>query len=284
MYRCTICNFKVEGWEWWALFREAHRFETKHWSYMDWWCGNRRFRFISCWSIGFWKHWTSIKRQLLLDLTHNRKRNAMSTMVLASDKEQDIMKRSLDLILLCVDGRNPAPTERSLVFIPWFIGFHTSQDLEDFDHQHYFCPLYQSDSIHHELHWHCIPQKPKSHKKASETISLKKKTRQEILFICSSFLSFSSNFHRSSKVHPGRLTWNIITEVCKMIFRSKWVICRFQPLIFQGVSKRHLCCFPTSNWSHHFSVRPPLRSDSQTCTWLQKFLWMAEEPLDPPSQ
>ena len=44
----TICNFKVEGWEWWALFREAHRFETKHWSYMDWWCGNRRFRFISC--------------------------------------------------------------------------------------------------------------------------------------------------------------------------------------------------------------------------------------------
>jgi len=55
----------------------------------------------------------------------------------------------------------------------------------------------------------------------------KKKTKKKILFICSSFLLFSSNFHRSSKVHPGGLTWNIITEVCKMIFRSKWVICRF---------------------------------------------------------
>ena len=26
---------------------------------------------------------------------------------------------------------------------------------------------------------------------------------------------------------PGRLTWNIIMEVWKMIFLSKWVICRF---------------------------------------------------------
>ena len=28
-------------------------------------------------------------------------------------------------------------------------------------------------------------------------------------------------------VHPGRLTWNIIMEVLKIIFLSKWVICRF---------------------------------------------------------
>ena len=28
-------------------------------------------------------------------------------------------------------------------------------------------------------------------------------------------------------LHPGRLTWNIIMEVWKMIFLSKWVICRF---------------------------------------------------------
>ena len=28
-------------------------------------------------------------------------------------------------------------------------------------------------------------------------------------------------------VHPGRLTWNIIMEVWKIIFLSKWVICRF---------------------------------------------------------
>ena len=27
-------------------------------------------------------------------------------------------------------------------------------------------------------------------------------------------------------VHPGRLTWNIIMEVWKIIFLSKWVFCR----------------------------------------------------------
>ena len=32
---------------------------------------------------------------------------------------------------------------------------------------------------------------------------------------------------RGGQLHPGRLTWNIIMEVWKMIFLSKWVICRF---------------------------------------------------------
>ena len=29
------------------------------------------------------------------------------------------------------------------------------------------------------------------------------------------------------KVHPWRLTWNLIMEVWKIIFLSKWLICRF---------------------------------------------------------
>ena len=37
-------------------------------------------------------------------------------------------------------------------------------------------------------------------------------------------------------LHPWRLTWSRIMEVWKIIFLSKWVICRFQPLIFQGVA------------------------------------------------
>ena len=37
------------------------------------------------------------------------------------------------------------------------------------------------------------------------------------------------------RIHPGRLTWNLKMMVWKIIFLSKWVICRFQPLIFQGV-------------------------------------------------
>ena len=32
---------------------------------------------------------------------------------------------------------------------------------------------------------------------------------------------------KESNVHPGRLTWNIIMEIWKIIFLSKWVICRF---------------------------------------------------------
>ena len=42
-------------------------------------------------------------------------------------------------------------------------------------------------------------------------------------------------------LHPGRLTWNIIMEAWKIIFLSKWVICMFQPLIFQGVYKTTEC-------------------------------------------
>ena len=34
-------------------------------------------------------------------------------------------------------------------------------------------------------------------------------------------------YQNSRSVHPGRLTWNRIMEVWKIIFFSKWVICRF---------------------------------------------------------
>ena len=37
-----------------------------------------------------------------------------------------------------VDGRNPAPIDRW--FIPLFIGFHTSQVVQDFSHQQYYYP------------------------------------------------------------------------------------------------------------------------------------------------
>ena len=53
-------------------------------------------------------------------------------------------------------------------------------------------------------------------------------------------------------VHPGRLTWTIIIEVRKIIFPSKWVICRFLPLIFQGVAGSVVFLWPlgliTSCW------------------------------------
>ena len=39
--------------------------------------------------------------------------------------------------------------------------------------------------------------------------------------------NFASQWKREGYLHPWRLTWNIIMEVWKIIFLSKWVICRF---------------------------------------------------------
>ena len=54
--------------------------------------------------------------------------------------------------------------------------------------------------------------------------------------------------------HPGRLTWNIIMEVWKIIFLSKWVICRFH------VNLPGRICFATS---FHHSTFP---SEKKTTT------------------
>ena len=55
-------------------------------------------------------------------------------------------------------------------------------------------------------------------------------------------------------VHPGRLTWNIIMEAWKIIFLSKWVICSFQPLIFQG---GNFAILEAKTTSCSFKVRCP---------------------------
>ena len=39
--------------------------------------------------------------------------------------------------------------------------------------------------------------------------------------------SSNSPFFRFKLLHPRRLTWNIIMKVWKIIFLSKWMICRF---------------------------------------------------------
>ena len=41
------------------------------------------------------------------------------------------------------------------------------------------------------------------------------------------FRVFKFHLKRQRTIHPGRLTWNIIIGVWKIIFLSKWVICMF---------------------------------------------------------
>ena len=46
----------------------------------------------------------------------------------------------------------------------------------------------------------------------------------DMLHVCNIYLHFAKKVWQ---IHPGRLTWTIIMEVWKIIFLSKWVICRF---------------------------------------------------------
>ena len=45
-----------------------------------------------------------------------------------------------------------------------------------------------------------------------------------MIFLC---CGTTENTTESRSLHPGRLTWNTIMEVWKIVFLSKWVICRF---------------------------------------------------------
>ena len=50
-------------------------------------------------------------------------------------------------------------------------------------------------------------------------------------------------------LHPGRLTWTIIMEVWKIMFLSKWVICRFH-VNLPG-------CIPVQCWWYCWWIRNP---------------------------
>ena len=87
----------------------------------------------------------------------------------------------------------------------------------------------------------------------------------------SSDFSPRSIYKTSKRVHPGILTWNIIIEVRKIIFPSKWVICRFLPLNLPGCSRIVFCfcCFWDSShlferrrWRKFFATKKPRLPES----------------------
>ena len=53
-------------------------------------------------------------------------------------------------------------------------------------------------------------------------------------------------------IHPWRLTWNIIMEVWKITFLSKWVICRFH-VNLPGCSSPNLFCINEFSWESSHS-------------------------------
>ena len=64
---------------------------------------------------------------------------------------------------------------------------------------------------------------------------------------------------QKNTLHPGRLTWNIIMEVWKVIFLSKWKICRFH-VNLRGCShvKPENTNFPTRDFHPNSSAFTPL--------------------------
>ena len=84
------------------------------------------------------------------------------------------------------------------------------------------------------------------------------------------FYSFTCPENRTTKptgigsllaIHPGRLTWNIIMEVWKIIFLSKWVICRFHV----NLPGCKIC-----KSAQGTLLQPTLASVQSDCQWMPK--------------
>ena len=56
------------------------------------------------------------------------------------------------------------------------------------------------------------------------------------------------------RIHPWRLTWNIVMEVWKIMFLSRWVICRFH-VILPG------CIEPLYPWDFDFTIQNSQKKD-----------------------
>ena len=57
-----------------------------------------------------------------------------------------------------------------------------------------------------------------------------------------------------AQLHPGRLTWTIIMEVWKIIFLSKWVICRFHVNLPRCTNTQYGLYLPTFTINWCFNV------------------------------
>ena len=86
-----------------------------------------------------------------------------------------------------------------------------------------------------------------------------------------------------SRLHPGRLAWNIIMEVGKMIFLSKWVICRFHVNLPGGNSNHGSTKYwPYLGWCTEASLRHQVASsESSPCVrhvLLGSWVWPKHGP------
>ena len=83
-------------------------------------------------------------------------------------------------------------------------------------------------------------------------------------------------------IHPGRLTWNIIIGVWKIIFLSKWVICRFH-VNLPGCMPCQAASAPlhgASNFHHHHCQFMVVHNSFRRPEILQGWHWAGMVPLD----
>ena len=69
-------------------------------------------------------------------------------------------------------------------------------------------------------------------------------------------------------IHPWRLTWNIILEVWKIIFLSKWVMCRFH-VNLPGGKKSCTCQVFSQELRYNFANHIPWKASEPNTPFLR---------------
>ena len=75
-------------------------------------------------------------------------------------------------------------------------------------------------------------------------------------FVAWDMLVFGGECPNVQCLHPGRLTWNIIMEVWKIIFLSKWVIYMFH-VNLPGCNSKGNPIYPCFAYPRHPQPKPP---------------------------
>ena len=90
-------------------------------------------------------------------------------------------------------------------------------------------------------------------------------------------------------IHPGRLTWNIIMEVWKIIFLSKWVICMFHVNLPGCRENPRKSLESLDGFIRFCPLQPCLSPVNGSWPWFRtmdqnngKILWMEEIRRSPP--
>ena len=139
------------------------------------------------------------------------------------------------------DSSSPHDADGMLCLIKKMVAFINSSSWVD-DHEHFPTVFFAQKSMEKPCDIN-LPRRIRMNKKTWHWV-------QHLHWQISSCFSvkFLSTRKKTTKLHPGRLTWNIIIGVWKIIFLSKWVICMFH-VNLPGCSCLKCIHMPSMSWN-----------------------------------